>query len=415
MIENKEQRTGNREQGTREQGKSPILNSQFSIPDPQPLTPNAQHPTPAFHPLVWLVWLAAGVAAVSSNPLLNALVLAQALLVAITCHTDSPVGRAWRLFVGLGALLLVVRTLLSAVPIGGWSYGETVLLTLPTLRLPIWLGGLDVGGAATLEMLVGGFAGGIRLWALILLFGAFNAAADHYGLLRRTPRSLFHAGLVITIALTFVPQVIVQLATLRDAQRVRGRRFRGWRDGLPLIVPLLSGGLERSIQLAEAMDSRGYGRTTQRGGSGWTQIGLIVGLTALAIGLYAAFGGDGRGWIAIAIAVLWIAVLLRRSGSGPTRTRYLRDRWRGRDTAVVIASVLLMAGMWWLRLVDRGGLLYTPLPRVRLPEFDPLAGALLLLLSVPAMIALAKDEQTHDRQANLRSSPLADRIERNTA
>lgn len=371
---------------------------------PRPLTPGS------FHSLVWLLWLAAGVAAVSTNPLLNLLVMAQTVLVAYTCHTDSPVGRAFGLFLRLGVVLVVIRTVLAAVPIGGYSYGDTILLTLPEIKLPIWLGGLQVGGAATLEMLAGGFVNGVRLWTLILVFGAFNAVADHYGLLRRTPRFLFHAGLVTTIALTFVPQVVIEIQATRDAQRVRGHRFRSWRDGLPLIVPLLAGGLERSIQLAEAMDSRGYGRTTRlRRGAIVGQILSIVGLTLLALGLYFGLTGDRRGWVATALGVVLALGALRWLSGAAPRTRYLQERWHGRDTLAAIGCVALILGTIVLRQADAGGLLYTTLPRVSLPPFAPLTGALLLLLSIPALIQLWRLEVHDERQARVRHPQVADR------
>lgn len=386
-----------------------------SIPEAQPTAFRSSPPKRAavalqWHSVVWLFWLVAGVAAISTNPLLNMLIMAQAVLVASTCHTENPVGRSFGLFIRLGLFLVVVRTFLSAIPVGGFSYGGTPLFKLPELVLPIWLGGLRLGGTTTLEMIVGGFVSGMRLWALILVFGAFNAVADHYALLRRAPHILFHAGLATTIALTFVPQVVLQLQAIRDAQRVRGHRFRTWRDALPLIVPLLSGGLERSIQLAEAMDSRGYGRTTRRHqGTGWLQLLIIAAITLLALGLYAGFVGDWRGWIAATCGGVLTILMLRRLGSATTRTRYIRERWHRRDTWVALACVVVIFGVTLLRQMRLGGLIYTPLPRVSWPPFDPFVGALLLLLSVPAIIQLVISEAAHDRQPRLQHSPLADR------
>ncbi len=361
-----------------------------------------------FHSAVWLLWLLAGIAAISYNPLLNALVMVQAVLVAVACHTDSPVGHAFGLFLRLGLLLVVIRTVLGGIPVGGISYGGTLLFTLPQLKLPVWLGGLHLGGQVTLEMVLGGLMGGLRLWTLILVFGAFNAVADHYGLLRRTPRMLFHAGLAATIALTFVPQVILQLQAIRDAQRLRGHQFRSWRDGLPLIVPLLAGGLERSIQLAEAMDSRGYGRTGRHRPSHWLEALLIGGLTILALGLYMSLTADRRGWLAVIGGGLLAAGALHWLGAGTPRSRYIRERWQRRDTIVALASLLLLCGMTALRYFRAGGLLYTTLPRVTLPVFEPTVGALLLLLSVPALLQLRGRKETHGRH-NVQYSAVGDR------
>ena len=360
--------------------------------------------TTSFHSAVWLLWLVAGVASISYNPLLNTLIMVQAVLVAVTCHTDSPIGHAFGLFLRLGLVLVVMRTVLGGIPVGGIAYGGTELFTLPQLTLPIWLGGLNLGGQVTLEMVLGGFVGGLRLWALILVFGAFNAVADHYGLLRRTPRMLFHAGLATTIALTFVPQVILQLQAIRDAQRVRGHRFRSWRDGLPLIVPLLAGGLERSIQLAEAMDSRGYGRTVRRRNSSGLEALLIGGLTVLALGLYVSLTVDRLGWLAVIGGGALAVAALHWISAGTARSSYMRERWHRRDTLVALASLLLLCGIVSFRWLRMGGLLYTTLPRVTLPVFDPAVGTLLLLLSVPALIQLSGREETHGRHSVQRSA-----------
>jgi energy-coupling factor transport system permease protein len=357
-----------------------------------------------FHSLVWLVWLVAAVLAVSSNPLLNMLVLAQAVVVALSCHTESSVGHALGLFARLAVLLVVVRTVLSAVPVGGITYGATPLFTTPTLQLPLWLGGLNLGGVATLEMIAGGFVQGLKLATLVLIFGAFNAVADHYGLLRRTPRALFHVGLAVTIGLTFAPHVVLQLGAIRDAQRVRGHRFRAWRDALPLIVPLLAGGLERSIQLAEAMDSRGYGRTVgPRHSSLPAQLLAIAGITVLSVGLYFGFTGDGRGFGASVLGMLITVAALHALGGGAPRTRYVRERWHRRDTLVVLACSLVIVGMSVLRLSSANGLTYTTLPRITLPPFAPAAGGLILLLGAPAWLALFATEEPYGRRSQSRT------------
>jgi energy-coupling factor transport system permease protein len=217
---------------------------------------------------------------------------------------------------------------------------------------------------------------------------------------------LFHVGLATTIALTFVPQVVLQLQAIRDAQRLRGHHFRSWRDGLPLLVPLLSGGLERSIQLAEAMESRGYGRTIQRR-SRWSEVLLLLGLSLLTIGLYASLTGNWRGWLFVALGGLLSIGTLNNLSNGPSRTRYIREHWRRRDTLVLLASLVLIVGMVVLRNLRVDGLLYTTIPRLTLPPFEPLVGAFVLLLSVPALIQLFTDEGADGRK-KLQHSTMAD-------
>lgn len=352
--------------------------------------------TSRFHPLVWPIWLLGGTITVGSNPLHNLLLLLGAALVTLVCQDDSPVGRAFGFFVRIGLIVIGLRLLLSMVAVGQFTYGATPLGRLPLLGLPWWLGGLALGGPFTLEMLAMGVTGGIRLLALLALFGAFNAVADHYGLLRRLPSFLGGIGLVLTIGLAFVPQTLNQLIAIREAQRVRGHRFRTWRDALPLLVPLVSGGLERSLQLAEAMDSRGYGaRHTEAnaGGRLLEQAGSILGLLLLALGLFAAFyRGDPRpGWALAGMGLVVLAAVARQIGRTSRRSRYVRERWHSHDLLAVSSSIALIAVAVLARRYAVDALVYVPLPTAEMPPFRVWSIAMIALLIVPAGIIAVMD------------------------
>ena len=347
-------------------------------------------PVSRFHPLVWPLWLLAGALTIGSNPLHNLLMLLGAALVAIVCQDASPVRHAFGLFVRVGAVVVALRIALSSVAVARFAFGETPLGRLPLIELPWWLGGLALGGSFTLEMIMTGLVGGVQLLTLLALFGAFNAAADHYGLLRRMPAFLGGAGLAVTIALAFVPQTMSQLAALRDAQRARGYRFRNWRDALPLLVPLISGGLERSLQLAEAMASRGYGARPPTIGRRSTveQLATLVGLVLLSIGLFALFyGPDPRpGLLTLAGSAGILAWVARSMGRGANRSRYLRERWRARDYVVAGGSIMLVAAVILLRRLSPETLVYLPLPRALPPAFTAWSIVLLILLILPATV-----------------------------
>ena len=73
--------------------------------------------------------------------------------------------------------------------------------------------------------------------------------------------------MVFVIAVRFVPVLLLDALLIMDAQRSRGLEFdkgnivRRLRNMVPVLVPLIAVALNRSLDLAEAMDSRAYGAT----------------------------------------------------------------------------------------------------------------------------------------------------------
>ena len=93
------------------------------------------------------------------------------------------------------------------------------------------------------------------------MFAAFNAVVSHYELVQTVPRAFYELGLIVVIALAFVPTTIPAIHDVREADRSRtgGKVVRRGRL-VRQIVPILEHGLERAITLAESMDSRGFAR-----------------------------------------------------------------------------------------------------------------------------------------------------------
>jgi energy-coupling factor transport system permease protein len=344
------------------------------------------------HTLTWLAWLAAAVlvAGLTTNPLYLLLALLSATLVFVACHGDTPLARAYRLFFLVGLLMWIGYVVFSVVTVGG-ARGQTVLARLPMLTLPPLLGGITLGGPITAEDLAWGALRGMRLWTLLTIFGAFNALVNHYRLLRLAPRSLFHVGLAVTLAVSFVPQTLRAIGEIIESQRVRGHRFRGPRSYLPLVAPLLASSLEKSIQLAEALDARGYGRTRDIDiRIGRRQLGLLAGLMLLGFGVF-GWLYYGRGAPQAAAALLGAALLgvgLRSLGRLVPRTTYRRERWHRRDAAVLLGAAICATG--WVALWTNGvWLAYNPYPRISAPPFEPIAGLLVALLTIPALFGRA--------------------------
>lgn len=362
------------------------------------------------HTVTWLIWLIAALLAITlaPHPFYLCLIFLAAGLVFVACQNASPLARSYRLFLQVGAVVYASYLLFSLITVGGMR-GATVLLTLPLLTLPDWLGGLVLGGAITAEALAWGATRGLSIWTLLVVFGTFNALVDHYRLLRLTPRSLFHAGLAVTIAVAFVPSVLRASSEIVEAQRARGHRFGKLHTWLPLIAPLLAGSLEKAVQLAEALDARGYGHTlpnptpriaTQREQTAtlrsWfavfgSRFGMIAGLLAISGGLFGwLYYGAG---LALPIAGALIAAgglllggMLWHLGRQVNRTTYRRERWRQRDSLSVLACLACVSILAALRLSGHHDLVYYPFPVVSLPNFDLRAGLAVVLLAMPGVV-----------------------------
>lgn len=331
----------------------------------------------------WLLWAGAVlvVASSSRNPIYALLALA------IVVATDSLAGAGVRR--GLPSPL---RFALVAVPLAAvfsglmMPLGATILVRLPE-------GWPVVGSAVTLESLLFGATNGLVLAVIFGGFSVLNRVAPAHDLLRLAPRALHEAGMVLTIALTFVPQTQRSLTRIREAQALRGHRLRGLRDWLPITAPLLVNGLERSMGLAEAMVARGYGAVGERGRPVGVQALWAVGLLGILGGwLGRSFFPAAATWGAVALAAgagllaagLWLA------GRGVARTRYRPARWGVWEMqAAGGAALTLVAVLAPLPFIARGVLDYAPFPRLTPPPVDPFLALAFLGLLVPALLAVA--------------------------
>jgi energy-coupling factor transport system permease protein len=338
------------------------------------------------HPFAWCAWtLAAAVSAlVVRHPLYLTIILLASWLVYLAVEPNALAGRSWRGLLRLGALIWVITIPFNALVI---HQGRVVLFRLPA-HWPL------VGGNITLEAVALGFVSGYSLWTLLVIFAAFNLAVDASQLLRYTPGFLQQSGVVTSIALTFVPQMLASGRDIREAQRIRGHRFRGWRDQLPLIMPLLTTALERAIQLAESLESRGLGGASARttGGAQRWQALILLGLLLLLGGMLARAFWPQRaaaGYALLLAAAGLLTYAMARLGRQARRSRYRRAVWGREETVITAVGALVLAGVAALRLVAGVVLIYYPFPPYSLlPSFDPWVGLLLALLSLPGLMRL---------------------------
>lgn len=206
----------------------------------------------------WLAWEAAVIVAVSvsDHPLVSVLVIASCgLIVSLMRRPDA--GSAFRLLVTLGLVFAVARIVLFSAT---GRAGSTTLFVSPSLRLPVWLGGIEIGGPISGEVVAVEIVESLRILAVLVAAGTVYAVTDLTRLVRLVPRRWRHLGLVLQVAIAFVPSLAASVREVTDAQRARGHRFGPSRSFVPLIVPVLAGALDRAFTLAQSLHTRGFER-----------------------------------------------------------------------------------------------------------------------------------------------------------
>jgi energy-coupling factor transport system permease protein len=343
------------------------------------------------HAGAWWLW-ALGLATAASrttNPLLLSLLVAVAGFVVAARRGPEPWARSFGAFLKLGALVIGIRVLFQALftdQVGG----RTVLIGLPEIALPDWAAGVKLGGPVTAEAVTLALYDGLRLAVILACIGAANSLADPRRLLRSVPGALYEAGIALVIAMTFAPRLVEDAGRIRQAHRLRGRQVRGVRAVGRVAVPVLEGSLERSLDLAAAMDARGFARVAAieprfRRGAGAL---VLVGLIGVCIGLFGLLGPAppalGFPTMAAGLALALTGFVL--GGRGSLRTRYRPDPWRLPEWLVagsgaVTAATFLLASAWGRPGLD---LMVIPLAVPTVPIL-PLVGA--AVAALPAWVA----------------------------
>jgi energy-coupling factor transporter transmembrane protein EcfT len=215
----------------------------------------------SLHPLTWWIWslLIVGAVISANSSWLAGISIAGATILVWRFAADAPWARSFWFSLKICAFILIIRTLvglLIGVPIPG-----TKLFELPILPLPSWLAGVRIGGVITQERLFSSIHEGLIIVAVISLFGAAVSLTSPHKLLRVTPIVIYEFGVATVIATSALPNLVQSISRIRRARLLRGDENPSWRS---IALPLLEDSLSRSLELAAAMDARGYGVSRKR-------------------------------------------------------------------------------------------------------------------------------------------------------
>lgn len=339
----------------------------------------------AVHPVAWWLWaLGLAVAATgTTNPLLLLLIVAVAGYVVVARRGDAPWAKAFRLYLLAGAVIVAIRVLFRVV-FGG--AGSTVLLHLPSIPLPAAAAGIRLFGDVTAESVLGGLYDGLRLATLVICVGAANALANPKRLLKSVPTALYDIGTAVVVAISVFPQLADSAVRIGRARRLRGGPDRGRHALRAVLVPVLADAMDRSLLLAAAMDSRGYGRHGRSTARSRTVTGVltIAGLIGVCIGVYGVLDASTPRLLALppllgglALAGCGFIVAGRRLRS----TRYRPDPW-GLAAWVTAGSGIATGALLYATTRLDPANLYPSLSPLSWPQLSvlPLVGILLALL-----------------------------------
>jgi energy-coupling factor transport system permease protein len=344
----------------------------------------------AVHPAAWWAWALGMAVAVSTttNPLLLLLGVAVAGYVVAARRGSSPWARAFHLYLWLGLVIIVLRVVLHVVV--GQKSGTIIVVTVPSATLPSWAAGIGIGGAVYLEGLLAAAVEGLRLAALIACVGAANALANPKRLLRSLPGALHEIGSAVVVSVSVAPQLAESVQRVRRARRLRGDSRQGLRALSRIALPVLEDTLERSLLLAAAMDSRGYGRT--RGDSGprrhLTGAATLGGLVASAVGAYGVLDSSTPPWMgapALAAGALCALGGLWLGGRGVLRSVYRPDPWRGPEWLTACCGAATAAALAIVTRTEPAALAM-PLEPLAIPALHPFAVGAVLLGGLPAIL-----------------------------
>jgi len=267
------------------------------------------------------------------------LVLAAAGVAAVLAGYLAGAGSAVRVALRMGLTLALLVVAVNALVV---DRGETVLLRLGELPL---LGRVDI----TAEALAAGAVIGLRAAVTMVGFAVYSACVDPDRVLRALRPVAGRSALTATLISRLVPVAAADAARLRDAGRLRGPAAAPL-GRAALARRLLTGSLDRAVDVAATLELRGYALEPPRrprlmesfGGPRYPKsfrersrydrrfyaVGALVLIAAIAGKLLGADGVHAYPTIEVGVppATVALSALVVLSGLAPMRRKAPRTR-----------------------------------------------------------------------------------------
>ncbi|MFC1931033.1 energy-coupling factor transporter transmembrane component T family protein [Chloroflexota bacterium] len=248
------------------------------------------------NPFCKLGWVASifVLALIFNNPLYLLLLFLSTLPLVITAR----VWREWASLIKFAFYLCLAIIIINALVSSHGSY----LLWQAPFEVPL------IGAPViTLEAVLFGVGMSLRLLAIISAFAilTFTTHPDDLMLSMIKMKLPYKSVLVTSLTTRFIPTLIDDVERISDVQRSRGLELdRGKlvhriKSRMAIIIPLLSNSLDRTVQVAEAMEARAFSSGAKRTFYHEVKLTkfdvpiLILSFLPLALGVFMWWWGQG--------------------------------------------------------------------------------------------------------------------------
>ena len=305
------------------------------------------------HPGTWwsLGFCIAILAGQSTNTVTVVTLGALSIVLILALRTNAPWARSLPFYLLL-ALIFVLTRILFRVIFNGEPNASDVALELPRLAIPLGLGQeLSLFGSISWTTLSSATLDGLRLAAIILAVAMANTLSNPRRLLKSTPTALYEIAAAVSVAINLAPQLIESLQRVRRAKALRGRNS-GSSALTSIIIPALEDTMDRSLQLAASMDSRGFGRTNRLSKRRQWANRLLSFASAigLAVGAYllVTTSDPTAAVIVLSASLVGLTAVIRLTDKRNLKTRFNRQKFGAVDYAVlcVCAIGLALVVLW---------------------------------------------------------------------